>query len=207
MATETDSITKVTQITDHRARAAAMFYRQFRNSPKLKAYFDAWMVQVQELEDALWALLVDTLETAIGAQLDQIGAVLKFGRGVLNDATYRLALRAVILARKSTGTPEDLIAVARTFLDTITFDYTEGSASVVIEPHAKIPFEPTALLSLLKIAKSGGIQLDLISPPDAESLLFTFADSGLLLVSGDTSKGFADVTQVDGGMLTGALAA
>lgn len=205
MTTEADSITEVTQITDHRTRAAALFYRQFRNSTQFKAFADAWMVQVQEIEDALWALLVDTLETAVGAQLDQIGAILLFSRGLLNDATYRRALRAMILARKSNGTPEDLIGVARAFLDTITFSYTQGSASVVIEPHAKIPFEPTALLALLKLAASGGIQLDLISPPDAESLLFTFAASDLLLVTGDTSKGFSNVAQDTGGRLTGAL--
>jgi len=62
------------------------------------------------------------LDSAVGVQLDRIGALLRFARVDLDDATYRLALRVAVqyvlssgrLDGNWAGTCESVIAIART---------------------------------------------------------------------------------------------
>lgn len=206
MTVEPDRITAHTQITTHTADGLALFFRVFANSPKLQALATAWLDQIQLAENALWDLLVNTtIDTSTGAALDQIGGLLKFGRGTISDdATYRAVLKGVVRARRSSGTPEDLIAVCTLVLGATTFSYDEGYVSVLIEPHSVPGFDLHALLAALDIAKDGGVQAQVLAPARAESGLFTFADS--LVAQTDAARGFADSAQTTGGYLTGVVA-
>lgn len=205
MSAEPDSVAQITRDTDHVAEGLGLLYRQFRGKPLLTALLTAWLAQVQGVEDALWALLACTLETAVGAPLDQLGRVLGFPRGLLGDDSFRGVLRAVVLARRSSGRAEDLIAVMRAAFGSTDFAYAEGSASVLLEPHAPIGFDPAALFAVLTMAKAGGVQLGLINPPDAEAFLFTLSTDPFRSTAGDTSMGLSDVDQLVGGKFTGAL--
>lgn len=53
------------------------------------------------------------IDTAIGAQLDVIGAIVGRKRNGADDETYRAFCRAQILTNKSDGTRRNLLAVAR----------------------------------------------------------------------------------------------
>lgn len=73
----------------------------------------AFGVSVQDLESALQQVLRQrTLENAIGAQLDAIGAIVGQPRDGLDDNTYRRYCRATVAAHRSNGTVEDIIRVA-----------------------------------------------------------------------------------------------
>jgi hypothetical protein len=209
MTTEPDRITEITQLTDHAGEGAALVMHTLRSKPIFAAILAAWMVQVQAVETALWALLVDTtLATATGAALDQVGALLLAPRGGLtDDDDYRAVLRATVLARKSTGTAADLTAVLRAMLGVgPLFTYREGWASALLEPAAVLPFAATAAIGPLRTAKAAGVQLQLLDPPAAQSGLFTFA-SQAFVVEDDEPRGLGDeADDTVGGLFTGVVA-
>lgn len=202
MSTEPDRDITITHDTTHVAEGVAALYRQF-TKPIITAWITAYLEQAQSIEDVLWDLLSQTLDDAVGVFLDQIGVLLGLGRGALDDTSYRAVLRSIVLARRSTGSPESLIAVAAAALGVVSFDYREGHASVLISPHAPIAFGP-ALKFVLMIAKNAGIALQLLTPAAADSATFTFSASGFA-ASTDASRGFSDTTQVAGGELAGVL--
>ena len=70
--------------------------------------------QVQDFEDAAQALLtIISIDDSIGAQLDNLGRLVGQPRVNADDATYRLYLKARIVARRSNGTPELIYKVFR----------------------------------------------------------------------------------------------
>lgn len=204
---EPDSITEYVQDTTYVPDALAAFYVQFQNKPALQGLLTAYMNRVQEIENAFWQLLMDcSLDNAVGDALDQLGRILNFLRGILTDDEYRIILKAVVRARQSSGTGDDVLATLLLALgSTFPFTYAEGFASILITPHQTLPVDGSVLLSVLDIAKSGGVQLELETPPVADGLLFEFAASGLYNVTGDSVQGFSDTSQVTGGQLQGVV--
>ena len=77
-----------------------------RNSPNLMAFLRLLLEEVQELEDAMIALILErSLNTATGAQLDQYGELVGQLRGGLSDKDYRRFLKVRIRANRSCGQP------------------------------------------------------------------------------------------------------
>lgn len=199
---EPDAVTEHTKITDHADRGVAILPLQFRKKEFIAALLRSWLKRAQDIEDAFWDLIVETtLQTSIGDALDQIGELLAFSRGVLDDDDYRVILRAIIRARKSSGTSEDLLDVIGLLLGSIDFSTLDGYASWFVEPHEPMPFSAEVVLSVLGITKAGGVQLQLIDPPDEETDLFTFSTSQFFMQA-DAFRGFSDVDQLVGGKLT-----
>lgn len=199
---EADRITAHEKVADHVSAGLALLAQQFRDKAGVEGLAAAWLAQVQDLEDVLWALLEQSaIDDAEGDRLDQVGDLLGLPRGALaDDADYRAVLRAGARARKSNGRPEDVIEVAGLALGAVDFDYVEGAASIAIEPRAPVGFDGAALIAVLRLAKCAGVQIQAFDPPAAESLLFTFSTS--LLPQADASRGLSDVTQAAGGKLT-----
>ena len=82
-------------------------------APKLNQLLEAIGAQKDDLEAALFSIRSGMyLATAIGAQLDMIGAIFKVGRNGFDDATYRVAIQKVSSMR-SFATPEDIISVLK----------------------------------------------------------------------------------------------
>ena len=104
----------LTQITTHAELARARLATQFKEKPKLAALLDGISAQVQDVEDTLWALLTQrSLDTAVGAQLDDVGVLLNLPRYATEaDADYRLKLEARVLVLTSSGTLEETYVVA-----------------------------------------------------------------------------------------------
>lgn len=229
-ATEPDSITEYSEDTTHAFDGLGQLYLQFQNKVILSGILQSYLNRIQEIEKALWTVLIMTAlgtpedETtnpqnagpyhnpdftawtlAFGDALDQIGRILNFPRGSLADFDYRTVLRAVILARQSSGAPDQVIGVMKLMLGAIPFDYAEGSASIMITPHGVLPFTPGAIFQILQMTKGGGVRIQMETPPVPDGQLFAFAASGLYLVSGDTAQGLSDTTQDTGGHLNGVL--
>jgi len=206
---EPDRIAAHAHVTTHVADGMAAFMRRLRNALDLKAISAAWLAQVQILEDTLWDLLLQAdLTYAVGAQLDQIGVLVGMPRGTLDDTDYRPILRAAIRARRSSGGVEDLIAIVTLALtgSGVTFSVREGHTSVVIEPHAPLPFDGAPLLRVLRLGKSGGVQLQLIVPSFIEGGLYTLAPAGSLFPVSDANRGLSADGGGVGGHLTGVMA-
>lgn len=206
--TEPDRITEIVKITDHVDGANALVARVLRNKPLFAALLASWTKQVQDIEDALWQLLVDTtLDTAEDDAQDQLGEILGEVREDLDTAAFRKVLKALAYANQSDGTPEDLIETTRRLLETsAVFSYTElGHAAVLIEPVDPLP-APAHSIRVLKRAKAAGIELQLITPPAGETTFFTFAPT-IRPMTTDPLRGFGKLSDpLDGGPLVGVLA-
>jgi hypothetical protein len=207
VSAEPDRVAAIAQITTHAASAVALLPRVLRTRPRVLAVLAAWARQLQEIEDALWALLTSTLDTAVGARLDQFGALLLQARGALADDAYRAVLRACVLARKSRGTAADLCAVLHAMLAPgAAVTYAERGFCVVLEAAAPLPIPAAVAVAPLRLAKAGGVLLELVSPPDGTTKWFAFADPGELLPQSDPDQGFADAAVANtGGPLVGVV--
>lgn len=98
--------------TQHEDEAAGRLTGQFQNLPKIDGFVRAFAHQYQLEEDAIWQLFSQrSLATAVGSQLDMVGAVVNLDRRGRNDADYRLAIYGQIAINTSQGTPEDLIGI------------------------------------------------------------------------------------------------
>jgi hypothetical protein len=190
-------------ITTHEADGLALFARQFANAARVRALARAHLTQLQELEDAAWAVFTAGLDTATGDALDQYGRLLVFPRGALDDTCYRAILRGVVRARRGSGTSEDLLQTAALALGAVTFEYIEGSASECVVTQSPITFA-AALLLVLRLAKPGGVALQVVSPARTLTSTFRFAD-GLQLQS-SALVGLGDTGQTVGGHLAGVVA-
>jgi hypothetical protein len=103
----------LTEKTTHVDEALDRLITQYRNSDKLKSIISIYSEQVQEIEAMLFDLLTERwLSTAVGEQLDGLGAIVGEDRQGRSDADYRIAIQARILINKSEGTPEQLIEIA-----------------------------------------------------------------------------------------------
>lgn len=102
-------------VTDHVARGPLLLSQQFKNKPVIAALLQSWLQQVQLLEDAAFGLRAQrTLATAEGNNLDVLGAMVGMQRRVgWSDERYRIWIAASIQVNQSSGTPEQLIAIAQ----------------------------------------------------------------------------------------------
>lgn len=102
-------------ISDHIARGLSLVVSQFQRSPRLLKVIEGLLDEVQRVEDAM--LDVDSaldIESATGAQLDQMGLLLGERRDGLDDITYRRYLTARSMIRIGQGSTEDVIGIAAT---------------------------------------------------------------------------------------------
>jgi hypothetical protein len=191
-APEPDHVAAIAPITDHEARGVALLMRALRDKALVVAILRAALRQVQSLEDATWALLTLTLDNATGAALDQFGELLGERRDTgLADDVYRDVLRATILANRSNGTGNELLAICHLLFGALFGGFTlEESfpAGVLVEPEFAMR-APDASMRVLRKAKSGGVKLELIDPP-TEAAWFTFAVG--IVEQPDNARGWGD---------------
>lgn len=179
----------------HLDELLARMPQQMRDDTSAVALVTALMGPFQELEDAAIAVLTQrTLDVAVGAQLDVIGALVGRRRGGLADEIYRRYIRAQILANRSRGIREDLIAVALTTLYGLGAQVVISSAAtcevLVSIPNIAVDDESaTALLEFERLAVAAGIRVvveTLVADPDD-----TFT------LDGPAGLGFVTVPTID----------
>jgi len=124
----------------------------------------------------------------------------------LIDADYRIALRAQIRINRSSGTPEDLIAITTLSISAgQAFTYEEAyPAAITIEVLDTFTLNILVLLDNLIRAKDGGVRLYLEYSLEPEEDCFTFSDDDS--DPADTLRGWADDSPVTvGGYMTDVL--
>lgn len=181
-------------ISDWPARLRTRLYTQFRDKATWLLWIDEVLgPQLQDLEDSLQSLagLLD-IDNSVGVQLDNIGRIVGQLRFGLDDATYRIYLKARIRANLSTGTPEDLYSVFLALLG--------AGASMVYRPGRNKNFyleintpitdaQAEAGLSFLRAAKEAAARAILEWQEFEDDLMFVFACGSQLTVASNISDG------------------
>lgn len=111
-------------IDTHATDALARVGEQYHNSTRLRGIISAAADQVQDIDDALWALATERFlysdaeiggatvnYVAEGEQLDVLGRILGITRQNMTDAQYLLMLKGRVRLLMSSGTVEELIAI------------------------------------------------------------------------------------------------
>lgn len=154
-------------MTDHVATALARLPSEYAEDANVIALVTALVTPAQALETALLALLTDrAVNTAVGAQLDQLGVIVGQGRAGLSDADYRRYLRTKIKTNRSNATVEDLIDVVQLMIIDAALTVSvqrQALADIVIRLGgiAVTLSLATATATFLRQAKAAGVRLHL----------------------------------------------
>ena len=172
----------ITKITDHVGEAVAQLPEQWKEKPKTVAFLSALVRPWQGVEDAFWQLLVErTLDAAIGAQLDRLGARVGQSRAGYLDDDYRRQIRARIVTNRSRGVPRDLIKIARLIIDDVDArmviqNYGNAALELRVADAAVDPDLADLLLDFLIDGVAAGVRLVLKTSSDVPAAMFNFTD-------------------------------
>lgn len=168
-------------------------------STKVEEFLTALLTPFQALEDTIQQCIVGRrIDTAVGAQLDDIGRLVgRLREGVTDDEVYRRLIRAQITVNNSDGLTEDLITIARLVVydDAATYKVRNyGVAALHLQiTGVAVEWETASrLISFLREAVSAGVRVVLefmLSPPGD---VFSCEDS-------PDGLGFDDSTDPGGG--------
>jgi len=185
------------RITDHVPRALSRLAQQYRGKPKLAGTVTVLAKQIQEIEDMLFSILAETVDQAVGAQLDVLGRIVGEERLGDPDSNYRLRIKAGILLNVSSGTPEELLAIFRLLTSdlpgaVVQFEEQYPAALVVRILRVRIN-SPSTFAGILQAAKDAGVRalLELSSGGSGNGFCF----------QGGIGRGFPDaqLTRGSGG--------
>lgn len=164
-----DPIQSTLPAFDYVAQAIARLPHMYRSSDPSKPTnteksIAARLGPANELGAAMRAVLTQrNIDTAIGAQLDVIGAIVGRPRnGVADDEIYRRYCRAQIAANKSDGVRRDLLTVARSIVPDATAivatNLGNGAAIYRVEGITVSEAVAAVLVDLLGQATSDGVR-------------------------------------------------
>ena len=105
-------------IPDHAQQAISRLLEQFKGMPKIESMLSVVASEIQAVEDSAFVFFTSrAIDNAVGAQLDGIGRIVSELRNGRVDDSYRLRLKARILANRSSGTIHARAVVANTHLE------------------------------------------------------------------------------------------
>ncbi len=170
-------------ITDHVERAQSRLITLYRESPGMLGLVACGTTEAQALEDQLWAIFIETIDTAAADPLDVYGRIVGQAREGRDDATYRTWIKTRVKINHSSGGAEEILAVFTALL--------AGASSLVIQEQFPaaivvqiVSYQSTLDVSeaarILQECRAAGIYAVLESPTtsDAESFAFDSAGAG-----------------------------
>lgn len=87
---------------------------QFKDKPNIEAVLTSYLQQINDLEDTYESLLNErSIFTAVGVQLDLLGALVNEARLGRSDSVYRLAILTRIGINNSEGTPNQILSLLK----------------------------------------------------------------------------------------------
>jgi hypothetical protein len=189
--------------TTHEEEALSRLLEQYREKPNISGLISSMASEAQALEDSIWTTHTETLiETAEGAQLDQIGAVVGQARQGMDDATYRVWILARIKLNNTSGSPGEIIDIFRPLLPAgavmSLVEFFPASFSLRLSGMPYLAELASILVRMLRSAKAAAIRAFLEWQDRADAAVFSFeAGPGL---------GFGDAGDpATGGGLIGAM--
>lgn len=199
----------ITQTTDYETRAPQMILERYRK-PTVMALLASWLSEVQQVENALWAILTQRgVANAVGAQLDVLGKLVGQPREGRSDDVYRLWVTARILVLRSSGQTEQLIAIAKKLVGAAIPIRVDEYYPLALVLNAEAGIDPalgSQIARLLAAAKGSAVSLLFSWFSSYSSQPFTFStttdsvldalgfdNAGLSAVSGGSDVKFTSV--------------
>jgi len=192
---------------DHEAEVRALLVEQFKGESTftdLRAWLDCYSASIQDLEDVLYDLFtLRDIDTAEGAQLDILGAIVGELRNGRVDATYRLRIKTRVKINVSSGLGDEILDIFGDVLgsDALSIAEQPGANFVLTIDQDLSAWTIAELAYILASIKGAAINGQAIYSTAAESAMFFFSDTGAVEV--DVARGFTDLTLVAGGELAG----
>jgi hypothetical protein len=180
----------LTKKTTHIEEAKANLIEQFKNKPNLAALSDAYVEQIQDLEDVYFQLIDDrTLDTAVGVQLDGIGQIVGEERKGLNDDDYRIRLKARIRINLSSGTAEELYRILELLVQNNIEIEEFYPAAIVIRLDNEFIGDEDEIAGIIAVSRAAGVDatLEFTESPDANTFFFSNSDAN----EPSTTQGFS----------------
>ncbi len=199
----------LTETTTHVNEALARLLEQFKGKPRIEALLDLYVDQVQEIEVALYDVITETvLSTAIGTQLDNLGAVVNAERQGLSDADYRTVIRARIRVNLSSGTAADLIAITALLIPSTAtielIEYFPAELKIYVAGEGLQGTDPFIVAAYLGEGRAAGVRLVFEYIENDATDSFTMSDEGDYPTL-STATGYGSTLTGDGGEYAGAV--
>jgi hypothetical protein len=176
--------------TDHLDRGKALLLAQFKGKQNVEALLGAGLAQVQELEDAIYGMLIGRwLPNAVGAQLDILGKIVGQQRGGRSDETYRLWIAARAMVNRSSGLPEQIYDIVRKLVPVGTALWLEETPPAAFSFHVQDPIDEddgSEIAKIVRQAKAAGVRSLLHWHRSAGVFRFNFGTD----LEADTVHGF-----------------
>lgn len=171
----------IARVSDHVESGLGLLIEQYKNKPRIAALIASELNQIQDLEDAIWDVLISRLlDTATDAQLVTLGSIV--GQDPIDgedDDLFRLRIYTRIRANRSNGHPDDVIAVCLLALEGVATDWTYDDiypASFIVEVMEPISTQMAILVAeFMRAAKAPGVGGSLHYSDEDEADTFAFA--------------------------------
>lgn len=194
------------KIEDHVEQGLELLLSQYQGKPRIAALLSSYLRRVQELEDAIWDVLVKRLiDTATGEQLNMIGRIVgQINEGGWDDDTYRIFIKGRIRANQSNGHGDDVIDVIN-LVESADFVLREYyPATMFVDFDTVTVADPVILMELARRAKGSGVRLQLLyGDHDVGDDGFSFSADASDTAS--TTEGSSLDDESTGGYLAGVL--
>lgn len=165
-----------------------------RRAPRLRAVACGLLDAVQDVGGASWQLYTERwVDTAVGGQLDGIGAVIGQERAGRTDIVFRAFLRARVLANRSAGKWPELVAILVAMgveLSTVSGEPDYPAAWIVRLSDAPDGFTGADAAVLLEDAKAGAVRLLVEFATGASAEAFTYR-AGTPALETDAALGYS----------------
>lgn len=201
--------TELVYDTGYAARARERLLSQFHGKPRLEAFVSACVAPFQELELAAWQLVAErTVDTALAHALRVLAHLVGIrGYDAALDSLLRRFVRAAILARRSGGTGDELLDVARAFSRSDLLElraYFPACAIVRLTDPLDADGHETAILGLLiRRSALAGVRTFVEVPVDDDEHTFRFSSDLVDDELSDTQGWADDVGSVGGSFVFG----
>lgn len=152
---------------DITADAVQKLVPELWGKPRIAALLQSWTDEVQELEDAIFGVILSRLlDNATGAQLAALGSIVGQKDFGWDENSYRSAIRARIRANRSDGLMNDVIDVVKLLVPGQSFTITNGpdSATMTLTFLESLLIIRAGLENILKDTRLGGVRLNVRRP-------------------------------------------
>lgn len=188
-----------THITDHVAQGLELLIERFRQ-PRIQAMLSVMLEHVQDLEDVAWDVnTAFDVTTAVGDQLDLLGAAVGELRQDRLDAAFRAAILTRIAVNRSEGKLEELLTILTTADAGLTVVAREAYPAAVLFRWASTfaGLTPGQIMQLIQQSKPAGVNIQAV----IQNTTTGFRWSTAAAAGGATTRAFASVALGDGGDL------
>lgn len=165
------------RIADHPERAVERLPSLHKSKATMVDLVRALVAPIQSIEDVFFALrTLPSIDDSEGVNLDAIGRIVGQDRANLDDATYRVWLKARQQVNRSSGTVPELLAIARAVVPAgVELEAIPGfPAGFVIRANAEAIGPVDAIAGLLRAASAAGVLVILEYSRHAPAETFRF---------------------------------